>query len=331
MLRIAIIAIALTTVMPAWSGILINEISAGGSADWVEIRATEDLPATDISSLFVTMYYGTNERLALSPVTISGRDLPGTPWDDRFAVIHFSSAGEPDETDAAGDLNNNGVRDLYCNNYGLWNTDCVVAIDSDDEPKNGGILDFVAFSNRDGTVNSTIAGYMKSASDSGQWISCSSANVQECMCFIGEDGMNSYSTLSRNTGSDTNSPEDFILTPYATPGRENITNADSGHHKTAEPLSNRIVYTHGSPSGIITLRMFIYKECSIRIRIFNSAGTSLYSSDLIRDVTPGYFNYGIRECDLRGKKLTGLYPVKIEIFSEGKTDKSTVYLVIIRR
>lgn len=331
MLRIAIIIIAIASAIPAWCGILINEVSAGGPVDWVEIRATEDLPATDISSLFITMYYGSNEKLALSPVTIYGRDIPGTTWDDRFAVIHFSSSGEADETDAAGDLNKNGVRDLYCNNYGLWNTDCVVAIDSDDEPKNGGILDFAAFSNRDGSVNSTIAGYIKSASDSGQWISCASVNVQECMCFIGEEGMNSYSTLSRKEGPDSNSQEDFVLTPYATPGRENIISPGSGHRKTAEPISDRIVYTHGSSTGIITLRMFIYRECSIRFRIFNSAGTSLYSSNLIRDVTPGYFNYGIREDELKGRILTGLYPVKIEVYSDGKTDKSTVYLVIIRR
>lgn len=326
-----IIAITIFHIIPVYAGIIINEVSAGGSSDWIELRATGDTPATDISSLFTTMYYGSNERIAGSPVTISGEDIPGTPFDERFAVIHFSVSGESDETDEAGDINKNGVRDLYCANYGLWNTDCVVSIDSDDEPKNGGIIDFVAFSNRDGSLNSTIAGYMKSASDNGEWAACSSLNPQDCMSPIGTDGMNSYSTLSRRSASDTNNPDDFIMTPYATPGRENIINPEPGRRKTAAPLSEKIFHTPGQSEEIIPFRIFIYRECSLRVRIFNTAGTSIYSSDLITGVTPGYFTFEIRDGDLKGKKLTGLYLVKLEAYSDGRCDKSTVYLVMIRR
>jgi len=39
-------------------------------------------------------------------------------------------------------------------------TDCVVSIDNDDDPSNNGILDFIAYSNRDGTPNTTIESYM---------------------------------------------------------------------------------------------------------------------------------------------------------------------------
>lgn len=317
--------------LPVYAGILINEISAGGKSDWVELKATDDISAADISSLFVTMYYGTNEKIAGETVTLRGKNIPETPYDDRFAVIHFSSSGERDETDAAGDINNNGVRDLYCCNNSLWNTDCVTAIDTDDEPENGGIIDFVAFSGRDGTPNSIISGYMKSASDSGEWLQCNSSNTQECMVFTGEKGMNSYSTLSRKSSGDTNTPEDFTVTPYATPGKENIIKKESKKNKIAKPLSEKITYKPGRSQGCIPFHLFIYRQCSVKIKIFNAAGTGIFSSKLIKDINPGYFTLKIKETDLRGKILTGLFPVFIEAYADGKTDKSVVYLVMIRR
>lgn len=330
-MRKIIFIILILNFTPVNGQIIINEISAGGSSDWIEIKASEDISAIDISSLFITMYYGSNEKIAGSPVTLRGRDLPETHYDDRFAVIHFSSSSEADETDDTGDINNNGVRDLYCNNYGLWNTDCVVSIDSDDDPENGGIIDFTAFSNRDGSVNSTIAGYMQSASESGEWIKCSSANPQECMTYIGESGMNSYSTLSRRDSADTNSPEDFALTQYATPGRDNIAASAGGNRKAAVPLSDRIIYRPERAGQVIPVKLFIHKKCSARVRIFNSAGSGIYSSDLIKDINPGYFTFDISETDIKGKKLTGLYPVKLEIYADGRAEKSTIFLVIIRR
>lgn len=331
MRRMISTAVIIFSIIPCYGKIQINEISAGGSTDWIEVKVSEDISAMDISPLFVTMYYGSNEKVADSSVTLRGRDIPETPYDDRFAVIHFSSAGEADETDDAGDINKNGVRDLYCNNYGLWNTDSVVSIDTDDEPKNGGIIDFTAFSNRDGSANSTITGYMQSASESGEWEACSSPNPQECMAFIGTDGMNSYSTLSRAGAADTNSADDFAMTPYATPGRDNIVGLNSGNGKAAVPLSDKIIYRTDRSSGVIPVRLFIYRECSVKLRIFNAAGSSVYSSDLIRDISPGYFTLEIRESDLRGRRLTGLYPVKLESYAEGRVDKSTIFLVIIRR
>ncbi len=324
-------AILMLNIIPLHAGILINEISAGGSSDWIEIKVTEDVSTIDISSLFVTMYYGTNEKISDTPVTLRGRDNPVTPYDDRFAVIHFSSAGEPDETDSTGDIDGNGIRDLYCSNYGLWNTDCVIAIDTDDSPENGGIIDFAAFSNRDGTPNSTITGYMISASDTGEWISCVVTNPQDCMIFIGDQGLNSYSTLSRNSSADTNSPEDFTVTPYATPGSDNIINRGSERKKILKPLSDKIIYRLDKKNRFITIQLFAYKQCSLKVRIFNSAGTGIYSSDLISEVNPGYYNLKINESCLKGKKLTGLYPVKIEACADGKSDSNTVFLVIIRK
>ena len=78
--------------------ILINEISAGGSADWVEIFHNGGEGDRDISVLYVTMYRGTNYPVASSPVTLKPADDPATPFDDRFAVIHFTSETLESET-----------------------------------------------------------------------------------------------------------------------------------------------------------------------------------------------------------------------------------------
>ena len=171
---------------------------------------------------------------------------------------------------------------------------------------------------------------MKSASDAGEWINCSSGNPQDCMINTGENGMNSYSTLSRERG-DTNSPEDFILTPYSTPGRENIINPPDSGNSTAEPLTKKIIYKPGISPGIIPIRIMVHKKSSARVRIFNTAGTGIYSSKLIKEINPGYFTLEVKASEIKGKKLTGLYPVKLEVYSEGRTERSTLYLIIIRR
>ena len=83
---IIILSVPVIPFIPLQGKILINEISSGGSSDWVEIRASEESDSIDISGLFVTMYYGGNEKISEYPVTLNGRDLSETPFDDRFAV-----------------------------------------------------------------------------------------------------------------------------------------------------------------------------------------------------------------------------------------------------
>lgn len=312
----------------AVSGPLINEISAGGSSDWIEITLSDDTPSCDISKYLVTMYYGTNEIISASPVTIRNHDLPETPYDDRFAVIHFTSLPVEDETDSSGDLNGNGILDLYCVNYGLWNTDCVVSIDTDDLPSNGGILDFVAFSNMDGSMNSTIEGYINSAIKAGQWNGCS-GNMQNCSVNTGKDGLNNYSTISRINRNDTNSPKDFTVTAYATPGRENIIAPEKGGRKLFRSELKKSAHNYGS--GNIRIPLFLYEPCALKLRIFNSTGSTVYSSELKKDLFPGYYTFSIPENDLRGKIITGLYPVKIEAAGkDSSSEASTCFLVIIR-
>jgi hypothetical protein len=211
------------------------------------------------------------------------------------------------------------------------NTDCVVSIDKDDDPGKSGIIDFAAFSKRDGSGNNTITGYMNSAIKAGEWAACTSTNPQECMINTGAGGMNSYSTLSRKKEEDTDSPDDFILTPYSTPGRDNIINPPGSRNSIAELLSDKIIYKPGISPGIIPIRIMVHKKSSARIRIFNSTGTGIYSSELIKDINPGFFTLEIRASEIKGKKLTGLYPVRLEVYSEKHTKKLNLFLVIIRR
>ena len=312
------------------AGILINEISAGGADKWVEVTVTPDIESIDISGYYVTMYYGSAEKIASKPVTLYGKNRSGTPWDDRFAVIHFTPTPMVSETDDVGDLNKNGIRDIYCNNYRLWNTDCVVAIDTVNDYTKKSMIDFVAYSDRDGSINSYIANCMNAAAAVGQWNACASTNLQDCAVDTGPKGLNSYSTISRINLTDTNTLNDFVVTPYATPGRENIINADKGKKKLFRTESKKLTHIHGS--GTIQIPLFLFEPCSIKVRIFNSTGSTVYYSDIQKNLDPGYFKFNINDNELKGKILTGLYPVKIEAAGKNSSSETdTVFLVIVRR
>ena len=313
-----------------FAGLLINEISAGGPDKWVEITLTPDTESCDISGYYVTMYYGSAEKVANKPVTLYNRNRPETPWDDRFAVIHFTPEPLVSETDDAGDLNKNGVRDIYCNNYRLWNTDCVVAIDTVNSYASGSMIDFVAYSNRDGSINSYIANCMNAAINAGQWNACLSINLQECAVDTGPGGLNSYSTISRINSIDTNSLNDFAVTPYATPGRENIISVDKGKRRLFRSESKKLTHIYGN--GTIQIPLFLFEPCSIKLRIFNSTGFTIYSSELKKNLDPGFFKLDINDRELKGKILTGLYPVKIEAAGKNQSSETdTVFLVIAGR
>lgn len=299
----------------ACSALLINEISTGGQDDWVELYFTGPETETDISTLLVTMYYGSNEQLASSPVTLKSQDDPATPYDDRFAVIHFTSGGEADETDIAGDLNDNLVRDIYCDNYGLWNTDCVVSIDSDDIPENGGITDFVAMSNRDGSMNSTIGGYIDHGVSFGQWTSTSSMNRQDWCCFTGNDGLEEWQTLSRKSVTDTNSMSDFQVTPYSTPGRKNL--FKRGSERKIIRVINRNSVSKIGKRGKVSLNLFVYKKCTLRIKVFNSIGLKAGKSKLIENIFPGYCTVDFKRSDMVRRLKSGLFIFHIEAVASG--------------
>ena len=322
----------------AHAGLLINEIACGTSGgDWVELFFQSDAAESiNISGLYVTMYYGTNESLSSDPVTLYSYDRPETPYDDRFAVVYLTDSLTKDETDLTGDTNNNGIFDIYCGNYSssLWNTDCVVAIDTDDDPTNGGILDFAAYSSRDGEANDTIASYVENAAAAGQWPSCPSANMQDCMIDIGEDGLPSSMTISRKNPPDTNSQDDFSVTAYMTPGKMNIfSGAGAAGKKLFRTVKKKITVIPSHPVlGSGNVDLFVYQQCSIRFRVFSSIGLLLYESPLYSGVNPGNFSV---KWDLRGKNrnaCTGLYLGYIEAVSSAlrKTEVEKIYLMLSR-
>lgn len=315
--------------------LMINEIACGTSGDdWVELYFHGDVrEKMDVSRLFITMYYGTNEHLSDNAITLYSYDRPETPYDDRFAVVHVTDSLTPDETDITGDTNRNGYIDIYCSNYSgsLWNSDGVVAIDSDDNPENGGMIDFAAYSNRDGSPNDTIRSYVMQAQDLNQWVRCSGDNIQDCMIDIGSSGLASTMTISRRNNSDTNSMDDFQITKYQTPGRSNIFNdtVKKGGN-LFKTMRKKITVIPSHPVlGDSNIEIFVYETCNIRFRIFSSIGMLIHESPLYRNICPGKFSLTWNYRGLGRAACTGLYIGHIEATSSSLKKSETEYIYII--
>ena len=286
-----------------FAGLSISEAAPGtAGADWVEISFfSECRESADISKLYVTMYYGTNEPLAASPVTLYSYDRPETMWDDRFAVVHLTDAVTPDETDATGDTDRNGRLDLYCNNYqsSLWNGECCAALDTNDEPADG-MLDFVAWSDCEGEPSATIGKYVESASSRGQWSDGSydrSASVQ-----VPKGGVNASQSIVRIAAVDTNTKNDFAVTDFQTPGAPNI----CGHSSQRELFTlerRKIPVVPGNPSRRAVCSFYVNTQCDVRLKVYTDTGYPVFESDRIEDAAPGMNSV---EWPCRGAR-TGLY------------------------
>jgi hypothetical protein len=318
------------------AALLINEIACeSSSGDWVELFLSPPGPEKlEIQNLYITMYYGTNEPLgsSSSPITLYNYDRPETPWDDRFAVVHLTSPGIPDETDVTGDTNGNGIRDIYCNNYfgSLWNTDCVVAIDTDDDPANGGIIDFVAYSNRDGTFNSTVESYIANAGNYNQWNGYIKESVQDSCVDIGLSGIKSFMSISRINSTDTNSLLDFAVTNYQTPGRENVLSMNRAGRKLFRPDKKHITIIPSNEKfskGKISLSVF--ETCDIKIRIFSPTGMQLFESPLYKSTIPGFFEFIWDPLSLSQVPNIGMLIVKIEAVSQSMNIADTDIIFLI--
>ncbi len=336
LLLLLLIFFHLLTLSGLQAKLLINELVTGTTSDWVELKlAGGGREKLDISSYYVTMYYGTNEPLAEEPVTIYSYDRAETPYDDRFVVIHLTETGSSDETDSTGDTNHNGYIDLYCGNYSasLWNSDGVVSIDSDDSPANGGIIDFVAYSNRDGEPNSTIESYILAASGEGEWGPCGDTGVQACSADIGIKGMGPALSLSRISESDTNSARDFAVTPFQTPGRDNMLQSPGSGKSLFRIGKKQVGIIPGHPErrrGVVPLD--IYKSCNIRFRVFSVTGRLLYQSPLFREVRGGSFSVTWDPLKRNGRIPTGLYIGEITAVSPGlrRSERKTLFFVVSR-
>ncbi len=321
-MRWIFILVYLLTPLLVWAQLLINEIACNvAKSDWVELFLFSEQPLSmDISTLYVTMYYGTNEPLSQNSVTIYSYDRPETLWDDRFVVIHLTDPVIPDECDSTGDTNGNGVLDVYCNNYvnSLWNTDCVVAIDTDDDPSNGGIIDFVAYSNKDGTLNQYISQYITSAIQHGQWAGIA---LEEYMVDIGKSGLLDYQSIIRKASLDSNSLNDFVVTPYQTPGRPNILPVSYSQDDFIK-VNHTITFIK---RAIAPLTFFVLQPCSFRVRLFSSVGYKVYESPLL-STSPGL--YSLELWQSIKKMRCGLYLGTIEAQNSKSRQHVEFYCIV---
>lgn len=310
--------------------LIINEIVCGSTDDWVELKlksTNEIKKSIDISNLYVTMYYGTNEHLANSPVTICSYDKKETPYNDKFVVIHLANPSGIDETDETGDSNGNGYLDIYCNNYyaSLWNSDGVVSIDNDDNPSNNGIIDFVAYSNQDGSPNRTISSYIQKASLFNQW-QIKSEDIQHSSFYIGKSGLSSYMSISRKDETDLNNLHNFEITKFQTPGNENIFSGNKIERKMFS-LSKNKVFLIPNSSQKSNLILKIYELCNIKYRIFSSTGFKVYESKYLKNSYPQILYINLKESKI---KKPGLYFGKIEATSNSlkSINIKTFYLIV---
>jgi hypothetical protein len=329
--------IALLVLAPAsclHAGLLINEFVTGTSDDWVELTLDGGQDEKmEISGLFVTMYYGTNEQLGTESITIYGWDRPETPYDDRFVVVHLTAPGVPDETDRTGDSNGNGHIDVYCDNYSgsLWNSDGVVAIDSDDDPSNGGIIDFVFYSNRDGSPGEAMLSYVVAAQAAGQWSEYYGQSPQENAVFIGAKGLPSFSSVSRKKGGDSNSAGDFVLTNIPTPGRPNIETIITMGNRLFKPLRKKITMIPGHPFfGTGEIPVFVFAPCIMKLRIFTVTGVMIHDSPRFPSVNPGPRNLYWNPLLQRRMPPTGLYLCKIEAVNPAlhHSQEEIIYIIV---
>lgn len=318
------------------AALLISEFTTGAAEDWVELTMTGNEPdRKDISKLFVTMYYGANEPLATDPITIYSHDRPETPCDDRFVVVHLSMPDTPDETDLTGDTNGNGRIDVYCNNYfaSLWNTEGVVAIDTDDDPTNGGIIDFVYYSIRDGAPNDSMASYAASAQACGEWQACPGDNIQDCSVSIGAGGLTAHMSVCRRKKADSNSAADFAVTSIVTPGRPNIAAPLFMGNRLFKPIRNKITIIPGHGLfGSGTVPIFVFTPCVLRLRIFTVTGILIHESPRFLSARPGLCNLFWNPLLQRRAPVTGLYLCKIEAVSTARksSQEEIIYIIVSR-
>lgn len=289
----------------------INEIYFSSSGnDWVELCIySSEKTSIDISNLYVTMYYSTNEKISQSSVTLYSYDRKETPYDDRYAVIYLTS-NKLDETDLTGDTNKNGRLDLYCQNYSgsLWNNEGIVALDTNDDPSDG-LIDFIFYSTCDGAISSSVAGYLQDAIDVGEWVA-GSGNVQNYAVVV--KSVLSYNTVSRFNSIDTNTNNDFLISSISTPGeKNNLKNLKSIKCTLFKLIKKKLVFSQKQSHAKIPL--FLKKQCNLTLKIFSANGVLQIKSKKHQNVCPGKFELKFK---MKKKLSPGIYIGLIEGYND---------------
>lgn len=276
--------------IPAASAqLLINEFTTRTSDDWIELMLVGgESESMDISGLIVAVNYSKSsknkkaEKLSEEPITLCTKNLPDTPYDDRFAVVHVESEGTT-ETDELGDVNGNGIRDIYRHSTSPYNTNGTISIIDTDTNV---IIDFAAYSNRNGK-DSTIKNHIENAVKAGQWKIGTPDNIQMSCIDIGSDGLSAYMSVCRK-GTDTNTAEDFVVSKFQTPGAENLIDSPVSESSIFR-VNEKKVFCKKTAVDKVQASLFVSQICSMRIRVFTATGRLLYESSLYKDVFPGHF------------------------------------------
>ena len=189
--------------------IKITEVAFASSTDWVELYNYGSSPV-DIAGFMLTDLDGTDSRLADKTVTLA----PG-----KYAVVYWDEAGV-DETDEAGDLNNNGIIDLYIPDTGLSSTTDQVVLMS----ANGGgqFIDAVCWSDGAGEFASGEDKDVALLAAYDQW-RISGSTVTKSDCWTDSSKILPEQSLGRlsATADDTNSKNDWFIFKGPSPGLMN--------------------------------------------------------------------------------------------------------------
>jgi hypothetical protein len=313
--------------MPCFSELLISEVASGTPSDWVELRfLSNKKESVNISPLYVTMYYGRNEALSEYPITLYSYDRPETPYDDRFAVVHLTEPAMSDETDLTGDTSRNGVIDIYCNNYSasLWNGECCVALDNNDDPADG-MLDFVCWADGEGDPSEAIGGYVLQAVAHGRWNGASIYD-RTLSVKVPKGGLQPSQSICRFGYADTNCRENFALSDFQTPGKENIIGGSDGRSLFVLDRK-KITAVPGNSQHPARCNLSVSIQCSLRLKVFSDTGQLVWRSDLLPDIPPGRFfiDWPCNEAH------TGLYIAVIEGSAGQKKNQSEKFFFIVTR
>jgi len=187
----------------------ITEVAFAASTDWAELYNYGETPV-DISNFMLTDLDGTDSKLATSPVTLA----PG-----KYAVVYWDEAGV-DETDATGDLNHNGVIDLYVPDTGLSATTDELALMS--APAGGRFIDAVCWSDGVGDFTGGENNDVKLLADNGQWL-VAGDTVTKSDCWTNSSQVTAERSIGRVSplSVDTNGKNDWHLFNGPSPGKDN--------------------------------------------------------------------------------------------------------------
>jgi hypothetical protein len=138
-------------------------------------------------------------------------------------------------------------------------------------------------------------------------------------------------SISRKEGEDSDSADDFQVTPYQTPGRPNIfpSKKDSRPLIQLSGTGKKILLKGSRGKERADIRVLVHENCRVSFRVFAASGMPVSSRQVLDDCTPG-----IHEISWEPPKrlVTGLYLGLLEATSResDRYSRMVIYLIISR-